>query len=448
MTAWLLLLLSVGACAQTELNEEVRRAVQPILDRMAIKYNTSFSYGLRGSNVGIGLVAGDSPPVTPSTLFPSGSVTKPYTAMAIIQLAERGLFSLDSPAAPLANPVLQKQFNTTLNELWGFDERMNRVTVRHLLRMRSGIQDYNNLKLELFTLNNPGVDYTPYDMLKEANKTFSCEPGECGLYSSVGYNILGLILASQTGKGTWDSYDQRSVFPGTAPAGRYSHTLFPLHGACSAFNNVLPHQYGYGTLELYLKHELVFYDLAAASCLNGWTCGNLAATPLDIATFLFDAFQGNIVLSENLEQMVQFEPLTEQWGKGILYGLGLMYQGSPPVLSGNATLAATIGHDGMDYGSQSTAAYNYLHKFAFSLATASSMGKNCSFEKISDNRWAAAETGCLVYDAVLQIIGGSDAPRLNCSKPASPQEFRRGAPPSRPTAASSPLESWDCGKWE
>ena len=53
-------------------------------------------------------------------------------------------------------------------------------------------------------------------------------------------------------------------------------------------------------------HNYTFTDIRNNSCLNGWVCGNIAATPLDIARFHYDLQSGNIVSNESLNQMNAF----------------------------------------------------------------------------------------------------------------------------------------------
>ena len=45
-------------------------------------------------------------------------------------------------------------------------------------------------------------------MIRLVNKTFQCFPGKCSSYSSVGYELLGFVLAAvTTSTGKWDDYN-------------------------------------------------------------------------------------------------------------------------------------------------------------------------------------------------------------------------------------------------
>jgi len=69
-----------------------------------------------------------------------GSGTKGYTAANVMRLVDRGLVNLEDPAGQHIDPSLQAQFNTTLEGLYG--DWANLVTVRMLIFMQSGIQDF------------------------------------------------------------------------------------------------------------------------------------------------------------------------------------------------------------------------------------------------------------------------------------------------------------------
>src|SRR5882724_10635249 len=72
-------------------------------------------------------------PITPDTCFLLGSVTKQFTAMAVMLLAERGLLSYDDPLAKFF-----PQFPTYAQK----------ITVRNLLNHTSGLPDYEALFVE------------------------------------------------------------------------------------------------------------------------------------------------------------------------------------------------------------------------------------------------------------------------------------------------------------
>ena len=169
---------------------------------------------------GFGIAAGinshtDASRVSTESLYPVGSATKLYTAVAVLQAHERGLIDLDAPVAPVIDPFLQRTNGTTLFQLWQND-LINKVTARQLMGMRSGISDYDDQALNKFSLdaNNWNEDITPYDYIHRwAIKKFLFAPGTGGAYTSIGYELLGFLLAAVNNVTTWQSYDQKSIFP-------------------------------------------------------------------------------------------------------------------------------------------------------------------------------------------------------------------------------------------
>src|SRR5438445_3161866 len=113
-------------------------------------------------------------PITPDTVFPIASLTKQFTATAIMMLKERGQVCLDAP------------LEATLPD---FPTQGRRVTVRHLLNHTSGIKTYTTLAN---TLNGTARLHSSLkDILARiAGLPFDFEPGERFLYSNSGYVLL------------------------------------------------------------------------------------------------------------------------------------------------------------------------------------------------------------------------------------------------------------------
>lgn len=62
--------------------------------------------------------------------------------------------------------------------------------------------------------------------------------------------------------------------------------------------------------------ESEFIDIYGASCLNGWTMGNVATTPSDVARLYQALFSGALVSPSSLQQMTSFQPLTTGFNPG------------------------------------------------------------------------------------------------------------------------------------
>lgn len=163
-----------------------------------------------------------------------------------------------------------------------------------------------------------GHDVTPFELLHRLNKTWTCPPGTCGVYASTGFELLGLVLAEAAGVSSWEDYDQLSVIPPDLRGG-YPDLTFPGRGPCS-LDPLIIHQYGTGSTLRKFKGDvgngtfnITIRDLYNSSCLNGWTCGNIAAAPSNVARFHYDLHHLRIVSNESLAAMMAFLPTTKGW---------------------------------------------------------------------------------------------------------------------------------------
>ena len=132
-------------------------------------------------------------PVTSSTAFRLASVTKQFTAAAILTLVETGKLSLEDRLGDLLaeTPAYARD-----------------VHVRHLLAHTSGIPDYEAI---LGTGEGPQVkDRDVLTLLKPAKKLYFA-PGTSWRYSNSGYALLALIVERQSGE-TFARYLRRRIF--------------------------------------------------------------------------------------------------------------------------------------------------------------------------------------------------------------------------------------------
>ena len=120
-------------------------------------------------------------PVTAKTNFRLASVTKQFTAMAILQLIEKGELTLD----------------TSLTDLYpDFPEYGNEITIRHLLQHTSGIHDYEPMVPEEQTWQVKDKHVLEYMM--GLDQTYFAV-GEKHQYSNTAYALLTQIQEKLTG---------------------------------------------------------------------------------------------------------------------------------------------------------------------------------------------------------------------------------------------------------
>jgi D-alanyl-D-alanine carboxypeptidase len=134
-------------------------------------------------------------PANGETLFRIASVTKQFTAAAILQLVEQGQLALDDTLAEL---------------LPEFPTADHSVTLRQLLNHTSGIPSYTDLEEEWFPkIPNPLSDA---ELLAfSAGRAFDFEPGAGWHYNNTGYYMLGMILA-RSGGGTYGEHLAQALF--------------------------------------------------------------------------------------------------------------------------------------------------------------------------------------------------------------------------------------------
>ena len=133
-------------------------------------------------------------PNTPQTVFRLGSVTKQFTAMAIMILQEHGKLRVSDPIC---------QYLTDCPAAW------QPLTIKHLLTHTSGIPNYTNFPdfARTAVLPTPAADMV--GMLKDKPLEFA--PGEKFAYSNSGYYLLGLIIERASGK-PYADFLQESIF--------------------------------------------------------------------------------------------------------------------------------------------------------------------------------------------------------------------------------------------
>ncbi len=118
-------------------------------------------------------------PNTPQTMFKIGSITKQFTAMAIMMLEEHGLLSVNDPITKY------------IPDFKGGDK----ITIHHLLSMSSGIGDY------LYSdWGNCNRNYKVEDIIQRIkNKPIIFEAGTSFHYSNSNYALLGYIIEQVSG---------------------------------------------------------------------------------------------------------------------------------------------------------------------------------------------------------------------------------------------------------
>jgi CubicO group peptidase (beta-lactamase class C family) len=134
--------------------------------------------------------------LTPETSFRLGSITKQFTAVAILMLAEEGKLSLGDPLTRFF-PDYPAQGKT--------------VTVEHLLTHTSGIPSYTNKQ---GYMANMAQDMSVAQMVDSfKNDPLEFAPGSKFSYNNSGYFLLGAIVEKVTGQPYARFLEQRIFEP-------------------------------------------------------------------------------------------------------------------------------------------------------------------------------------------------------------------------------------------
>ena len=144
----------------------------------------------------------DEVALQPDSQFRVGSNTKPIVAVVILQLVEEGKIDLDQP------------LTTYLPEYPEWSD----ITVRMLLNMRSGLNEFLNVELCLLSvLLEPTRAFTPAEIvgfvMDSENNGRLFEPDTDGYYSNTNYVLLGMIIEAVSDKTAEQEIQERILDP-------------------------------------------------------------------------------------------------------------------------------------------------------------------------------------------------------------------------------------------
>ena len=231
-------------------------------------------------------------PATDASIFRIASVTKQFTAAAILRLAERGKLSIDD------------EFTQYVD----FPTQGKTVTIRHLLTHTSGIKSYTDVPGFFETVVTR--DLPPEKVLDLVRDLpFEFEPGTKWAYSNTGYHILGMIIEKVSGM-AYAKYMQDELF---GPLG-LTHTRYDVEA------EIIPGRArGYG---------LINDSPANATYISmtiPYAAGGLLSTAGDLTRWQLALNSGKVVSADSLRQMTTPAKLSD--GSSTRYGFGVFMDG-------------------------------------------------------------------------------------------------------------------------
>ncbi|MEO0474147.1 MAG: serine hydrolase domain-containing protein [Bacteroidota bacterium] len=127
------------------------------------------------------------------TIFRMASIAKPITAVAIMQLHEKGLLDLDKPISTYISDFPIKGGNA--------------ISVRHLLQHSSGMGGYKSAKESETTKEYPTLG-DAIKVFEKRKRKFS--PGSDFHYTTYGYVVLGWVIEKISGV-SYEAYIQKNI---------------------------------------------------------------------------------------------------------------------------------------------------------------------------------------------------------------------------------------------
>jgi CubicO group peptidase (beta-lactamase class C family) len=195
LLATILIALPGSGAATSSISAQVDRYVQPLVEMRDFSgvvlvarsghVIVRRAYGLASQELGVA--------ATPRTVYGIGSISKTFTAAAIILLAQQGKLSLDDPVAKFL-PAFRPD---------------DKITIKQLLAHESGLQDYFNFP-EYSAHRAEPVTLDAFVALA-GTRPLDFPPGTKSSYSGSGYKVLAYLIERISGE-PYASFVSRHLF--------------------------------------------------------------------------------------------------------------------------------------------------------------------------------------------------------------------------------------------
>ena len=232
-------------------------------------------------------------PTSSYSEFRTASIAKMFTAVAVMQLVERGLIDLDKPIDNYCPEFGRKKWP---------------ITTRQLLQHQSGVRSYHLINdkedsAELYSTKHYNDVLESLEIFKNDSLLF--KPGTNFHYTSYGYVLLGCIIQKVSGV-KYSEYMKKSIFEA---AGMY-HT-FPDEPQEIVANR----SRGYYISKDGKLHNSVYVDMS-----NKMAAGGFLTTSNDLILFTKALLNKKLINSASLNQMFSIQIFSD--GDVVNYGYG------------------------------------------------------------------------------------------------------------------------------
>jgi CubicO group peptidase (beta-lactamase class C family) len=270
--------LALFTTANAQIPDKVK--LDQLFDRLAEKNKAMGSLAIAQDGkvlytraIGYSQINGtEKKPLTASSRFRIGSITKMFTAAMILQLVEEGKLKLTE----------------TLDKFLPRVPNANKITLLQILSHRSGIPNVSREQNTQGNVNTiPMTKEEHLALIVKATPDF--EPDTKSLYSNSGYFLLGLIIEKVTGK-SYETVLQEKIATKTGLRDTYIAT---------------------GNIDVNKNESLTYFIIPGGDWKQVpethpsllFSAGAIVSTANDLAKFIQALFDGKIVSKESLDQM-------------------------------------------------------------------------------------------------------------------------------------------------
>jgi len=260
---------SVGAMAANAVADKVVPGIAICVRRGG---KTIFEGGYGAANIEAGT------PMRPDTVCRVGSVTKQFTAAAVLLLAQDGKLRLDDPLS---------RFLPTF-------PRAADITLDRMLTHTSGLADYIQAgsRAEVFRFFRTDLSNAQMlDYLTHLKTQMIFEPGTSWTYSSTGYVLLGIIIEQVTGQKLEQVFQERLFAPAGMAKTAVDHAQDVVPGRASGYT-------------VNAKAASGFDNAAYVSMTVPSAAGNARSTVRDLCAWHEALLGGHILAPQSLKAML------------------------------------------------------------------------------------------------------------------------------------------------
>lgn len=248
-------------------------------------------------------------PLKTDHVFRIGSVTKQFTAAAILKLAEQGKLGL------------QDEITKFIPD---YPTQGKKITVEHLLNHTSGIKSYTSM--EEWTPMVHRKDFTPTELVDFfKNQPMDFDPGTQYRYNNSGYILLGVIIEKVSGKSYGAFIDEEFFKPLSMRHSYYGHVKPLIKNRANGYTEGEPSG---------------FANADYLSMTQPYAAGSIMSTVEDLVTWTQAVHSGKVLKPESLKKA--FTPNILPDGTNTYYGYGWQ--------TGNLMGSQTIEHGGGIHG--------------------------------------------------------------------------------------------------